>query len=120
MKKAPIKKIWYVELHLFFAELWAEIVRSTLQWFPRKRKEMTVRDALKELKGYNKNKLIKILTNILADKQRVIPVCSNKKEVKTWSKRELIACIINELANRKDPAYKAETLKELEQKVKLA
>ena len=74
----------------YFKNLLSEI----LKLLPHKKKKMLVKDAYAEFRYMSKNDLIRVLTNVVADKNKTLPVLKNKEEVKTWSKRYIIKNII--------------------------
>jgi hypothetical protein len=86
----------------YFKILWIEC-KKLLPRFKEKPKNLTVKEVVTICKGKNMNELVQILTGILAEKQRAIPICTNKKEVKTWGKKKIIAMIVAELVQRKQP-----------------
>ena len=74
----------------YFLALWNEIKKL----LPKRKKKMLVKDAYAEFRYMSKNDLIRVLTNVVADKNKTLPVLKNKEEVKTWSKRYIIKNII--------------------------
>ena len=74
----------------YFKALWTEIKKL----LPVKKKSMLVRDAYNEFRYMSKNDLIRILTTVVADKNKTLPILKNKEQVKGWSKRYIIKNII--------------------------
>ena len=85
-----MKKIWQ-SICNYFLILWLEILKSIL---PVKKKTITIKELADELKSKNKNELVKLLTQCVANVERSIPVIDNKREIKQHSKKQIIRAIL--------------------------
>jgi|WetSurMetagenome_2_1015567.scaffolds.fasta_scaffold20333_6 hypothetical protein len=86
-----MKKIWE-SICNYFLILWLEILKAVL---PAKKKTITIKELADELKSKNKNELVKLLTQCVANVERSIPVIDNKREIKQYSKKQIIRAILN-------------------------
>lgn len=75
----------------YFRTLWSEIKKALFLPSPRRQ---LVKDVYKDLQHESKNNLIRILTRVVADQQKTLPILKNKEELKSWSKKMIIKNII--------------------------
>jgi hypothetical protein len=94
----------------YFYVLWLEILKAIM---PPKKKNITVKEIMEELKHKNKNELIDVLAKTVGNYERSIPMIPNKKEIKKFSKRVLIKSIINVILRQHYESEESKGLKEV-------